>query len=103
MGRLDKATHITPVCSEKSRIDVEAVQGVQKNGSNGLCHATRHKVVLVLKELLRTTRQEAQSNYFVCLSNMKATLSADILQLGDKTLEKGLGKTVFILQETIIR
>lgn len=64
----------------------------KKNESNGLCHATRNKVVLVLKEQLRTTWQAAQSNYFVCLSNMKATLSTDILQRWDKALKKGLEK-----------
>lgn len=49
-------------------------------------------MVLVLKEQLRTTWQAAQSNYFVCLSNMKATLSTDILQRWDKALKKGLEK-----------
>lgn len=55
------------------------------------------KWFLVLKELLRTTWQAVQSNYFVCLSNMKATLSADALQLCDKTPEKGLGNCVYLI------
>lgn len=76
----DKTRHIIPVSSESNLIDVGAFLRVQKNESNGLCHATRNKVVLVLKEQLRTTWQAVQSNYFVCLSNMKATLSTYILQ-----------------------
>jgi hypothetical protein len=75
--------NVIPVSSESNFIDVQVVlrsSKKKKNESNGLCHATRNKVVLVLKEVLGTTQPGVQSNYFVCLSNMKAMLSADILQ-----------------------
>lgn len=55
------------------------------NKSNRLCHSTKHEIILVLKYC--SAQHSKQSNQIiVCLSNMKAALSTNILQLGDKML-----------------
>lgn len=62
------------------------------NKSNRLCQSTKHERVL---KYCSAQHSKQKNQIIVCLSNMKAALSTNILQLGDKILKNKNCKMVY--------
>lgn len=79
----------------KSTVIMLKLSNIPTNKSNRLCHSTKHERILVLK-YCSAQQSKLNNQIIVCLSNMKAALSTNILQLEDKMLENKYCKMVFM-------